>query len=250
MRRIAVSSLTLGLMVSALAGAATSAVDRSDLTVGKEAARAAGGDLVAVRTASRGFNRKFSMVKDKSLVGRFHRCISIRLSGRIKGYRKILKNPSFMFTEWRGVRIVQPRILVVSKYIRSPYTLCQRRRPLRKFALRQEWKERSCDAGINSVSVGFPWSIGVGLGCEDDNSVARRSSTHGRGSYALQLNGDTVIRYEKKFDPGCTSFVAVARVGVRVYRKIGDGVTSDLVQKRFRVKLPRWRRPGGIPCFE
>ena len=67
---------------------------------------------------------------------------------------------------------------------------------VKKFVLKQQWKNRGCQVEIQSVTVGYPWAIGAGFGCSGGDDTAYRSSTDGRGKYSAQFNSDAVINVQ------------------------------------------------------
>lgn len=181
------------------------------------------------------FDKAFKRTRTR-YVRSLDRCVRMRVSGRIKG-KRTYGGRGGTTTSWSDVRIVRPRVRADILHY-NPGPSCGDSARVGKIVIKQEWKHKKCTIGINSVSVGLPWSIGAGFSCTADDRVARRSSTDGAGVYAVQSNSDTVIHYDYWSYPSKTSFVAKVRMNVRIHRKVGDGWRNDRVSAVAGVTLP------------
>lgn len=201
---------------------------------------AASASAAAATTGTTSFDRKFSR-KRVVFVPKLARCVHFDVRGRIKGTRRTFRHGSGFGNIWSNVRIVAPSLRVTTKkYYSHPTggTCGSDPAVVKKFVLKQQWKDRGCQVGIESVSVGYPWNIGVGFGCTGDDDTAYRSSTDGRGTFAKQFNTDAVINYHHEECASRCAFTTKVRASARIHRKMGGGSKNDQVSADFSVTLP------------
>ena len=197
-------------------------------------------DATSARFGTKTFDQKFSRSTGK-FVQKLGRCVFFDVRGRIKGTRTTFRHGSGIGNRWRDVRIVAPSLRVTTKkFYTSPTggTCGSDPAVVKKFVLKQQWKNRGCQVEIQSVSVGYPWAIGAGFGCSGGDDTAYRSSTDGRGKFATQFNSDAVINYKGIECSGECGFATQVRATTRIHRRMNGGSKSDQVSADFSVVLP------------